>query len=142
MPVVLDELDRKLISALRNDGRAPVSKLAQILQVSRATVQARLQRLLDNGVVLGFTVRASPDVDEHAIRAVMMIEISGKSAATIVRRLQGLPELRSLHTTNGAWDLVAEIYAGDLKDFDRVLNQVRMIDGILNSETSILLNSI
>ena len=47
-----------------------------------------------------------------------------------------------MHTTNGGWDLVAELRDGSLTDFDRVLREVRAIDGILNSETSLLLNSV
>jgi DNA-binding Lrp family transcriptional regulator len=60
----------------------------------------------------------------------------------VIRQLGGLPELRSLHTTNGTWDLIAEIRADSLADFDRVLREVRTIDGVLNSETSILLSSV
>ncbi|WP_323804496.1 Lrp/AsnC family transcriptional regulator [Sulfitobacter litoralis] len=56
---VYDNLDRKLIVILREDGRAPISKLATQLQVSRATVQSRLDRLLDSGAVLGFTCLTS-----------------------------------------------------------------------------------
>ena len=59
-----------------------------------------------------------------------------------MERLRGMPELHSLHTTNGSWDLIAEIRASSLHDFDRVLREVRQIDGILNSETSILLSSV
>ncbi|SEQ74477.1 DNA-binding transcriptional regulator, Lrp family [Faunimonas pinastri] len=138
----LDDLDRKLIEVLRVDGRAAISKLADILGVTRGTVQARLERLLDSGAVLGFTVRVRQDNDEGAIRAVMMIEVAGKSTTAIIKKLRGMPELHSLHTTNGAWDLVAELRASSLQDFDRVLREVRMIDGILNSETSILLSSV
>lgn len=138
----LDDLDHQLIEVLRSDGRAPVSKLATILGVSRGTVQARLDRLVDSGVILGFTIRVRQEHDATAIRAVMMIEVAGKSTAAIIRRLRGMPELISLHSTNGAWDLVAEIRAASLPDFDRVLREVRAIDGILNSETSILLTSV
>jgi DNA-binding Lrp family transcriptional regulator len=72
----------------------------------------------------------------------MMIEVTGKSTSAVIRQLHGLPELHSLHTTNGTWDLVAEIRADSLTDFDRVLREVRTIDGVLNSETSILLSSV
>lgn len=137
-----DELDRRMIDILRGDGRAPVSKMADILGVSRGTVQARLERLLASGAVLGFTVRVRQDNDVGAIRAVMMIEVAGKSTTAIIRRLRGMAELHSLHTTNGSWDLVAEIRATSLQDFDRVLREVRAIDGILNSETSLLLSSV
>ena len=139
---IFDDLDHRLIGALREDGRAPVSKLAAILGVTRATVQARLDRLLESGAVLGFTIRSRQDADANAIRAVMMIEVMGRSTTAVFRQLRGLPELHALHTTNGTWDLVAEIRASSLGDFDRVLREVRTIDGILNSETSILLSSV
>jgi DNA-binding Lrp family transcriptional regulator len=139
---IFDEIDRRLISVLREDGRAPVSKLADMLDVSRGTVQARLDRLLSSGAVLGFTVRVRQDIDDRAIRAIMMIEVAGKSTTTIIKRLRGIPELYSLHTTNGTWDLIAEIHAASLSDFDRVLREVRAIYGILNSETSLMLSSV
>ena len=74
--------------------------------------------------------------------AIMLIELVGKSTTAAIRSLKGLPELVSLHTNNGAWDLVAEIRAASLADFDRVLPNVREISGVQNSETSLLLSSI
>lgn len=139
---IYDSLDRELISLLRSDGRAPLSKLADILKVSRGTVQNRLDRLIESGTLHGFTVRVRDDYDHNAIRALMTIEVVGKSTSQVIKRLRGLPELQTLHTTNGAWDLVAEIQTTSLSEFDRVLREVRMIDGILNSETSILLSSV
>jgi DNA-binding Lrp family transcriptional regulator len=120
---VFDALDRRLISVLREDGRAPISKLGTILGISRATVQSRLDRLIETGAVLGFTVRFRQDYDVDAIRAIMMIEVSGKSTTAVIRQLRGLPELHSLHTTNGTWDLIAEIRSDSLTDFDRVLRE-------------------
>jgi len=137
-----DALDRELIALLRNDGRAPVAKLATILKVSRGTVQNRLDRLLETGAILGFTVRVRDDHESQLIRGIMMIEVVGKSTGEVIRNLRGLPELHTLHTTNGAWDLVAEIRTSSLQDFDRVLRHVRMIDGVRSSETSLLLSSI
>lgn len=138
---VFDDLDRRLIALLREDGRAPVSRLAGLLGVSRQTVESRLARLLDSGALLGFTVRVRQD-HEDTVRAIMLIEVVGKSTTAAIKSLRGLPELHSLHTTNGAWDLVAEIRAASLKDFDRVLRDVREIPGIQNSETSLLLSSV
>jgi len=137
-----DSLDRQLISLLRKDGRAPLSTLAKQLKVSRGTVQNRLDRLQASGILLGFTVRVREDYGLDAIRAIMMIEVVGKSTAEVIRSLRGFPELVTLHSTNGAWDLLAEVQTSSLADFDRVLREVRMIDGVLNSETSILLTSV
>ena len=137
-----DQLDRELISVLRKDGRAPLSRLAEILKVSRGTVQNRLDRLLESGALLGFTIRVRQDYATDMIRAVMMIEVVGKSTTEVIRKLRGFPELQTLHTTNGNWDLIAEIQATSLGDFDRILREVRAVDGISNSETSLLLSSV
>lgn len=137
---IFDALDRSLIALLREDARAPIAKIAAILSVSRATVQVRLDRLLASGAILGFTVRARTHHDD--IRAIMLIEVAGKSTTSVIRSLRTIPELYTLHTTNGAWDLIAEIRTDTLQNFDRVLREVRMTDGILNSETSLLLSSI
>ena len=139
---IFDDHDRLLISLLRQDGRAPVSKLAEIMGVSRGTVQTRLDRLLASGALLGFTARVREDYDERAIRAVMMIEVQGRNTSQVIRRLRGMPEMQLLHTTSGKWDLIAEIMVEDLAQFDRVLREVRLVEGVLNSETSILLSSI
>lgn len=140
--IFLDSLDRRLISLLRADGRAPISRLATALKVSRATVQARLDRLLESGAILGFTVRAEEGRAGEGVRAVTLIEVAGASTSAVIRALRGLPEIAALHTTNGAWDLVAEVQAESLIDLDRVLREMRMVEGVLNSETSILLRSV
>ncbi|WP_443478307.1 Lrp/AsnC family transcriptional regulator [Novosphingobium aerophilum] len=137
-----DDLDRRIISYLRVDGRASLSRMADALGVARGTVQSRLDRMVDTGTLLGFTIRVRDDYDDLSVRAVMLIEITGKSTTEVIRKLRGIVEIRTLHTTNGSWDLVADIRAASLSDFDRVLRQVRMIDGVLNSETSLLLSTV
>ncbi len=137
-----DDLDRRIISHLRVDGRASLSKLADALKVARGTVQNRLDRLLETGTLLGFTVRVREDYEDRSVRAVMLIEVTGKSTTQVIQRLRGIAEIRTLHTTNGKWDLVAEIHVSSLPDFDRVLREVRMIDGVANSETSLLLSTV
>ena len=138
---VVDALDQRLIALLRADGRAPVSQLAAALHVSRGTAQNRLDRLIQDGVILGFTVRVRRDIDEHLIRALMTIQLAGQATTAVIARLRGIPELRALHTTNGAWDVIAEIGVDTLPDLDRVLGTIRAIDGIRSSETRILLAS-
>lgn len=136
-----DNLDRELIALLRKDGRAPLSKLAHILGVSRGTVQNRINRLCDHGTILGFTVRVQEHLEVDAVRAIMMIEVAGRSTTQIIAKLRGLPDVHKLGITNGAWGLVADIHTPSLAEFDRVLRTIRAIEGILNSETSILLSS-
>lgn len=137
-----DELDRRIIAHLRIDGRASLAKISEALGVARGTVQNRLDRLIETGTLLGFTVRVREDYNERTVHAVMLIEVVGKSTTQVIRKLRGIPEIATLHTTNGNWDLIANIRAGSLSDFDRVLREVRMIDGVSNSETSLMLSSV
>lgn len=135
----MDDLDNALIAALRVDGRAPLSKLADIAGVSRGTVQNRLDRLVDSGLITGFTVRTREMPEARKVRAISLIEVTSKNAPGVVRQLRNIPGIVRLHTTNGRWDLVAEIEAADLIEFDRILNRLRLIEGIATSDTSLLL---
>lgn len=136
----LSGTDRRLIYALKKDGRASVTTLAGLLKVSRATVQSHMERLIDTGVIRRFTIEVDASAEVEVIRAVMMIELEGTLARSVIGSLKRLTEIVSLHTTNGTWDLVAHIETSDLPAFDLVLRQVREIKGVLNSETSLLLN--
>ena len=138
----MDETDRALLAALRADGRAPVAALARELGISRATVTSRIDRLVKAGVIVGFTVRMRDEGATDLIRALSLIEVEGHTTNSVIKALRGLPEISALHTTNGAWDLVAELTTSSLADFDRVLGQIRMIEGVVNSETSLLLSSV
>ena len=142
--MLLDDTDRRLIALLRADARRPASALAAALGVSRGTVQNRIARLLREGVIQGFTLRLGPAEERDAggrVRAVTAIEIRGRSASGVLRALQGFPEVRALHSTNGRWDIIAELAAGSLEEFDRALNRIRLLEGVANTETSILLST-
>ena len=138
----MDDIDRQLIALLRDDARMPVARLAKKLRVARATVQNRLARLQGDGVVVGFTVRLRPEAEAHRIRAIMSIEIEGNCGSDVQRILRGMPNVVALHTSNGRWDMMAELRTDTLESFDSVLNTIRQIDGIASTETSILLSTL
>jgi DNA-binding Lrp family transcriptional regulator len=140
--IALDETDRRLLSALREDGRMPVAELARLLGVARATATARIERLIASGTIIGFTVRVRDELDPLAVRAMTLIEVEGRTTDNVIRQLRGFTEIRSLHTTNGGWDLVAELGAETLAHFDAVLGRIRSIEGVVNTETSLLLSSV
>ncbi|WP_231563088.1 Lrp/AsnC family transcriptional regulator [Microbacterium mangrovi] len=141
MTVPIDDLDRRLLSLLRANGREPVASLAARLGVTRTTVSKRLERLLSTGVIVGFSVRVHDPADHAAVRAVTMVAVEGRDAREVVSGLRGIPEIAALHTTNGRWDLVAEISCDSLARLDAVLGVIRTLDGVRDSETSILLSS-
>ena len=135
----MDDLDRKLISALRHDARASLSDLALLLGVSRTTIRGRIERLRTRGDIVGFTVVLRQDAHRDAVRGLMMIGIEGRGADRITRQLGGLPEVRAIHTTNGRWDLIVELGTETLEALDDVLGRIRRFDGVATSETNLLL---
>ncbi|MCG7494165.1 Lrp/AsnC family transcriptional regulator [Thalassobius sp. Cn5-15] len=138
---VLSQTDRKLIAALRDNARASVTELAHITGVSRTTVKTRLDALVAEGRITRFTIETDSDHHEQ-VRAITMVELQGSMSRTVVRTLRAIPEVTMIYSTNGAWDLVVEIRAETLPQFDRVLREIREVKGVTNSESSLLLSNV
>lgn len=134
----MDDLDRQLIAALRNDARAPVARLADLLGVSRGTITNRMARLEQDGVITGYTLRLRPDATPDQIHAWTAVTLQGNQRP-VVQALLGEPDVVALHDTNGRWDLLAELRAASMPDLSAVLERVRLVKGILTTETNILL---
>ena len=137
----MDDTDRQLIGLLRNNARASVASLAKALGVARGTVQNRMSRLEANGTIVGYTVRLKPDVEEQRMRALMTVAVEGNHQDAVIKALRGEPAVTALYSTNGRWDIVAELRADSLESFDRVLARIRLIEGISHTETSLLLST-
>jgi DNA-binding Lrp family transcriptional regulator len=137
----MDSTDLALIGLLRKNARASVATLARKLDVARGTVTQRMHRLEDAGLIVGYTVRLRPDVEPQTIRAWMGIAVEGNEARAVIASLLGEPGVATLHDTNGRWDLLAELRAADLQELSQVLERIRLIRGISQSETSIHLQT-
>ena len=137
----MDDLDRQLISLLRSNARTTVAALAKALKVARGTVQNRIARLERDGTIAGYSVRVRPDVAAHRIAALMTIEVEGNHLEKLVRTLRGDPEVHTLHTTNGRWDLIAEVGVDSVEALDQAISRIRRIEGIVRTETSLLLST-
>lgn len=135
---VENSTDRKLLAALRANSRASVTELAAIVGASRATVKSRLDGLTRSGRIRRFTIETDVDVD-GAVKAISLIELQGKMSRAVIRTLGKIPEVSTVYSTNGNWDLVAEIKTDSLVRFDQVLREIREIPGVVNSESCLLL---
>jgi DNA-binding Lrp family transcriptional regulator len=137
----MDDLDRQLVALLRSNARLPAATIARQLRVARATVQNRIARLERDGVIAGYTVRLATADDGRRITALMLIAVSGNNVEKVLHSLRGDAAVAALHTTNGRWDIVAELRADSLEEFDRVLGRIRRIEGVASSETNLLLST-
>ena len=137
----MDNLDRRLLALLRENARTSIASLAKALGVARGTVQNRIARLERDGTIVGYSVRLKPQVEEHRIRALMTIAVEGNRIEAVIAALRGDPAVGALHSTNGRWDIVAELRAESLAAFDDVLGRIRRLEGIASTETSLLLST-
>ncbi|MBL9057395.1 MAG: Lrp/AsnC family transcriptional regulator [Rhodobacteraceae bacterium] len=137
----MDEVDQRLIAELRRDGRAALSDLADRLGLARGTVRTRMERLVARGEIAGFTVLTRGDVTAAPVRGLMMIGIEGRGGEKVMARLQGIPAVMAVHSTNGKWDLIAELATQTLLELDEVIHRIRSIDGVMTSETNLLLST-
>lgn len=134
----LSPTDRRLIAALRQNARMSMTELAHAAQVSRTTAKLRLDKLIAEGRIRRFTIETEVDV-EGEVRAITLVELQGKLSRQVIRTITAIPEVSTVHATNGAWDLVVEIRTGSLVDFDRVLREIREVPGVINSQSCLLL---
>ena len=137
----MDSVDQSLLSLLRQDARMSIATLAKKLGVSRGTVSNRITRLEDEGVIVGYTVRLRPDAQPDEIKAWMSVAVEGNATREVIASLLGEPGVAELHDTNGRWDLLAELRAANLSELAKVLERIRLVRGISQTETSIHLET-
>jgi len=142
MTAQVDSLDHSILAILREDGRASHASLAAALNVTRATVKARLARMEERGVILGYRVQMASDALRPKVRALMHLKILGHRSDRVVQKLKGVHWIKSIHSTNGKWVLVADLAAESNSELDQALAAIRLIEDIAESETSILLREI
>ena len=137
----LDDKDRRIVAILQKDGRASVADMAKELNLTRATISKRMDRLIETGIISGFTAVLRKDAFKGKITGWVTIRSFATKEEPAIRKMKLIPEISKIFTTNGKWDLAAEIQSEDLESFDRALSRLRAIDGIEETETSLLLSS-
>lgn len=116
-----------------------MSELAATLKVSRATVKAHLDRMTSDGTIIGFTVITEAEPKAAAITGLITIALEGGSINRIVAQLRKAPEILTIRSTNGVWDIVIEFGVGDVATLDDLLTYIRNMSGVVRTETSIYL---
>ncbi len=139
--MTLSPADEALLSLLREDARASTAAIARRLQLSRTTVQSRIERLERSGVIAGYTVRVSDEHERERIRALVMITVFPKQAPAVVEALRQMPGVRALHSVNGSWDLVAMALVPTIGDMDALTDCIGALDGVERTTSTLLLST-
>lgn len=133
----LDAVDRRLLLELARDHRATVVALADRLSLARNTVQARLNRLEQRGVIRGFESAIDPTSLGFALDAFISVHVQQSELSRVVGDLEGIPEVISAHGLSGPVDLLVHVVGRDAKDLFRIDGAILAIDGVVRTETSL-----
>ncbi len=137
----MDSIDQRLISALRENGRASTAELARLVGRSRTSVQSRIERLEKQGVIAGYGVRLAPEHDLGAVRAHVMIKVGPKESRAVTAALRAMLEVRVLHSVSGDVDLIAVAATASVSEMDEVIDRIGQLDGVERTNSSIILST-
>ncbi|MEY8840782.1 Lrp/AsnC family transcriptional regulator [Cribrihabitans sp. XS_ASV171] len=135
------EKDRQLLGILSENARMPIAALARRLGVARTTVQARLDRLEEEGVIAGYALRLSDSYLQGQVRARVMIVLTEKALGRVVQALRDMPEVSAVHSVSGSVDLIAEVAAPSISDLDRIIDMIGELDGVARTQSSVILST-
>ncbi len=139
--LAISDKDRELLTILSEDARLPIATVARRMGVARATVQGRIDRLTEAGVIAGYSVRFSDEYRNGLMRAHVMIVLGEKALARVVRALHTLPEVVAVHSVSGTVDLIAEVAAPSVNDLDRIIDTIGELDGVARTQSSVILST-
>lgn len=138
---LLDTLDYALLNLLREDARTPTSVLARRLGLSRTTVQSRMERLEQAGVVTGYTVKVANEMEAGLVRTYVLITLAPRQARVIESALRRIPEVRTLHSVSGPFDLLAVVAATSISELDAVIDRIGALDGVERTTSAVVLST-
>ncbi|MEV6523516.1 Lrp/AsnC family transcriptional regulator [Longispora sp. NPDC051575] len=136
----LDDLDVRLLRLLAAEPRIGVLECSRRLGVARGTAQARLDRLVERGVLRGFGPELDPVALGYGVMAFITLEIRQRRGhQPVAEHLGGIPEVLEAHTITGSGDMMCRIVARSNADLQRVIDQIVSQEGIVRASTIIAL---
>jgi len=137
----LSSKDEQLIILLRENGRLSVSEIARKMSGSRTAAQMRLQKLVRNGVIEGYSVNLSSGYLENRVRALVMIKFPPIMRASIENELFAIKTLTALYSISGEFDMAGMVSAPTMGELDTIIDKIGCIEGIDQTMSSIILST-
>jgi DNA-binding Lrp family transcriptional regulator len=138
---VIDELDGRLIALLTEEPRIGVLEASRRLGVARGTVQARLDRLHERGVITGYGPDIDPAAIDFGVTAFVTLELRQAGGHDpVAERLAAIAEVLEAHTITGAGDMLCRVVARSNADLQRVIDAIVDSEGVVRTSTVIALD--
>lgn len=132
----LDAIDRGILRLLQTDGRASIRSVADRVHVSRANAYARISRLIDDGVIRGFTARVDHERAGQGASAYITLKIVQNSWRTVREELQALPGATHIALVSGDFDVLLLVHTQDNRSLrELVLTKIQAIPEVLSTRT-------
>ena len=122
----IDQIDRRIIAALRTDGRLTITDLAARVGLSKTPCQIRLKRLIEAGVILGFRARINPQrlgLDHVAFTEVKLSDTRENALAEFNAAVLRISEIEECHMIAGNFDYLLKVRTSDIRRYREVLGE-------------------
>ncbi|MFO0465316.1 MAG: Lrp/AsnC family transcriptional regulator [Burkholderiales bacterium] len=136
----LTKAETLLLDILRRDARRSVAEIARELGLARATVQERIRRLEEGGVIEGYTVRLNPAHSRSRVTAHTLVRIDARKADGLYAKLKRMPSVSGIYAISGEFDVLVVLQAETTADLDEALDILGRYDGVERTQTSIVLS--
>ncbi|MER6189004.1 Lrp/AsnC family transcriptional regulator [Streptomyces cyaneofuscatus] len=132
----LDAIDRDILRILQTDGRASIRSVAERVHVSRANAYARINRLVEDGVIRGFGARVDHERAGQGASAYITLKIVQNSWRTVREQLQALPGATHIALVSGDFDVLLLVHTPDNRALrELVLTRIQSIPEVLSTRT-------
>lgn len=135
----LDRVDRSILRLLQQDGRASIRSVAERVHVSRANAYARISRMVEDGVIRGFTARVDHEKAGQGTSAYITLKIVQNSWRTVREQLLALPGVAHIALVGGDFDVLLLVHTADNHALrELVLNRIQSIPQVLGTQTMLV----
>jgi len=130
---MIDELDRGILSTLRKNARTPFLKIAKKLHCSEGTIRKRVKKLEENGVIVKYSLQLNPKME---FEAVVGIKARPRETKRIIEKLKKMDEeVSPILEVTGKFDIICNVKADNAKELNKLLDRIRAIDGVIETES-------
>jgi DNA-binding Lrp family transcriptional regulator len=135
----MDEVDRVILKILRNDGRMGYIDIGKQIGLSEGAVRKRIKTLVDSGTIRKFTIKVG--VAEGAEAIALLSVNPSLPTQEVSRRIQEIPNVETIYEVTGEYDIVAVISGMNVVEVNECIEKIRRVEGIIKSNTMIVLRS-
>lgn len=137
----MTDKDKQLLALMQKNARESVASLARQLGVSRTALQERIQRLENNGIIDGYSVRLGSSVNRAPIQCFTFAALNNKNFPDVIKSLKALTAVQAVHSISGDWDLIIHICTDTLEKLNAEINKINELMGIVRTTSNIVMET-